>query len=71
MSARGSKLSRAVQFFREGDVDEVRVAYTLVSEIVKSRITPTGKPKQSRGTRKPRLTNAQPSQQQAEGGQGS
>lgn len=35
---KGSALSRAVQFFRDGDMDEVRVAFTLVREVVKARL---------------------------------
>lgn len=35
---KGSALSRAVRFFKEGDEDECRVALTLVQEIMAERI---------------------------------
>jgi hypothetical protein len=54
MAARGSKLSRAVAFFREGDLDEVRVAFTLVKEAVEKRlkdVRPAAKPRKARRTK--------------------
>ena len=46
MASRGSKLSRALQYFREADPDEARVAHVLVNEIMAKRLkTPVpGKP---------------------------
>jgi hypothetical protein len=41
MAARGSKLSRAVDYFRTASHDEARVAYTLVTEIMNERLRPT------------------------------
>ena len=38
MATRGSALSRALTFFREGQIDEVRVAFTLAKEIVERRL---------------------------------
>jgi hypothetical protein len=35
--SRGSKLSRAIQFFREASYDEARVAHILVNEIMSER----------------------------------
>ncbi len=38
MGSRGSRLSRSIQWFRESDVDEMRVAFALVKEIVEERL---------------------------------
>jgi hypothetical protein len=48
--SKGSALSRAVRYFREAEPDEMRVAFTLVSEIVKARTTPLP-PRQKRHRR--------------------
>lgn len=36
--SKGSALSRAVRFFREADLDEMEVAFELVSRTVKGRL---------------------------------
>lgn len=38
MATRGSALSRSVAWFREGNLDEVRIAFALVKEIVEGRL---------------------------------
>lgn len=38
MAARRSALSRAVDFFRNGNLDEARVAHTLVNEVMAKRM---------------------------------
>jgi hypothetical protein len=38
MAARGSQLSRAVEFFRSGNLDECRVALQLVNEVMGKRL---------------------------------
>lgn len=66
--AKGSALARAVRFFREGDIDEVRVARTLVNEVVDKRLGPqaprakkAGRPKKAKanGTAADTGTDAQ------------
>ncbi len=60
MASRGSALSRAVKFFREGDLDEVRVAFKLVEEAVEKRLkaATADAPKRTRRARKPRIGDA-------------
>jgi len=63
MASRGSKLSKAVQFFREANLDEARVAFQLVGEIMDARLdeainaSKASRPKAVRRTRKAK-TNA-------------
>jgi hypothetical protein len=38
MAAKGSRITRVMGYFREADLDEVRVAFTLVEEIVGDRL---------------------------------
>lgn len=38
MSSRGSQLQRAVQFFRDGQIDEVEAAFTIVKRVVEGRL---------------------------------
>jgi hypothetical protein len=58
MASRGSALQRALKYFRESDVDEMRVAFTLAKEIVERRLamvpraTEARQPRQR--TRKPK-----------------
>jgi hypothetical protein len=64
MASRGSKLQRAVDFFREGSLDEVRVAFQLVKEVVDERLaqakrTGMGQAKAASTPRKKRRTRAE------------
>lgn len=56
--AKGSALSRSVRFFREADIDEARVAFSLVKEVMDGRLNPTGQTI-SRKLRKRRRTKAE------------
>lgn len=38
MAGRGSQMERALQFFREGQLDVVRVSFQLVKEVVDARL---------------------------------
>lgn len=38
MAGRGSQMERALQFFREGQLDVVRVSFQLVKEVVEARL---------------------------------
>jgi hypothetical protein len=60
MASRGSALSRSVRFFREGELDEVRVAFQLVKEIVERRLAEAkqGAPAKTRKPRKSRQADA-------------
>jgi hypothetical protein len=61
-TSRGSKLSRSIQFFREADYDEARVAHVLVNEIMSARKPDVAKhaaPKAIRA-KKPKVTVAKP-----------
>ena len=53
MASRGSALSRAIRFFREGDIDECRVALVLINEIMVEREHPKIKVKRGPRARKP------------------
>lgn len=44
MAARSSALSRAVEFFRSGNLDECRVAFILVKEVMEARATKASQP---------------------------
>lgn len=55
--SKGSRLSRAIQFFREADVDEARVAFQLVKEVMDGRLAPT-QPK-LKFARKPRTKKSE------------
>lgn len=39
MGARGSQLSRSIEFFRSANLDEARVAYALVKEVMDKRLS--------------------------------
>lgn len=59
MAARGSKLSRAVGFFREADQDEAEAAFIIVQRVMQQR-NPSQPPAQKpKVARKPRRTKAQ------------
>lgn len=64
MSTRGSALSRALKYFRECDVDEARVAATLVNEIVARRVDGANqvppKPVRAKRTRRAKSENLDP-----------
>jgi hypothetical protein len=55
--ARGSKLSRVVEFFREEQIDVVRVTFNLIKEIVESRLGSKVEPikRRKRGPNKPKV----------------
>jgi hypothetical protein len=61
MAAKGSRLSRAIQFFEEAEHREMRAAWIIVKEVVEKRLAEQGpgkvaaKPKVTRG-RKPKLS---------------
>ena len=66
MAAKGSRLSRAIQFFEEAEHREMRAAWIIVKEVVEKRLADAGtmrklpmvsKPKVSRG-RKPKTAAA-------------
>jgi hypothetical protein len=58
MASRGSAVTRAVKYFREADVDEMRVAFALVKEVVEGRLhTSSQVPKAVRRGRKPRVNS--------------
>lgn len=40
MATRGSALSRSVEFFRSANLDEARVAFQLVREVMEKRLAP-------------------------------
>ena len=56
MASRGSALSRAIRFFEEGDLREVKVAFHIVHEIVETRLKDAGAkvPVRTLKARKPR-----------------
>ena len=61
MASRGSALSRAVKYFEEGDLREVRVAFQLVKETVEARLGQSAQAKlpfakKARKARKPRVS---------------
>lgn len=64
MASRGSRLSRAVQFFREGDLDEARVAFQLVEEIMTARLSDA---KQARRARTHRTRRNSPERREVPG----
>lgn len=39
--SRGSKLSRAIEFFESADIREARVAFQLVKEVMEGRLAPS------------------------------
>jgi hypothetical protein len=62
--SRGSALSRSVQFFRESNLDEARVAFQLVEEVMDARMKEAEAGKKSQRAaastpRKQRRTKAQ------------
>lgn len=63
MGARGSQLSRAVEFFRSANLDEARVAYILVKEVMEPRLrqAAVSKQRQSAALSMPRKTRTRKS----------
>ena len=64
MASRGSALTRAIKFFEDGDLREVRVAFQLVKEVVEARLLAAKSSAKSQVTaittpRKQRRTKAQ------------
>jgi len=57
MATRGSKLTRALTFFREADIDEVLYVFDRAGEIIRKRLGES-KPKPQRRTRKAKGANA-------------
>lgn len=62
--SRGSKLQRAVDFFREASIDEARATYTIVQEVMTERlkgvkVSAAGQAKAASTPRKKRRTKAQ------------
>ena len=53
-SSRGSKLSRAIAFFREASYDEARVAFILVQEVMAARTPVVAKTPAPKRTPKPK-----------------
>lgn len=62
MASRGSRISRVLEFFREGDADEARVAHVLVNEIMAKRVKVA--PKQVRKKRTSKADGAAPAHEQ-------
>jgi hypothetical protein len=58
MAAKGSKLSKAIGYFQESDLDEARVAYALVGEIINKRLGVGALALAAKKTRKPRTPKA-------------
>lgn len=44
MATRGSALSRSVEFFRSANLDEARVAFQLVKEVMEQRLSKASQP---------------------------
>jgi hypothetical protein len=59
MAARGSRIGRVCQFFRETDIDEARVALTIVKEIMEARMGGNTTKIKDKVIRKKRRTKAQ------------
>lgn len=58
MGVRGSALSRAIRFFKEGDIDEAEYVLQRGAEIVAGRKGPRPAKKSARKPRSTRRTNA-------------
>jgi hypothetical protein len=61
MAARSSALSRSVEFFRSANIDEARVAFQLVKEVMEQRLAKTTQPTLP-FNKKPRKPKAKPGQ---------
>jgi hypothetical protein len=59
MAARGRRIGRVCQFFRETDIDEARVALTIVKEIMEARMGGNTTKIKDKVIRKKRRTKAQ------------